>query len=78
MVYALDVLSVPRRIDVVKQPQMLRFEKAVRAGVLASLVGVVLVAVAPLQSPLRTLGGLVVVVGWLAAAWSLHRYGRAR
>ena len=55
---------------------MRRFEKATRAGVVASVVGVVLASVAPLQSVARPLGGVLVVAGWLASAWSLHRYGR--
>ena len=53
------------------------FEKATRAGVVTSIVGVAVVALAPLDSALRTAGGLLLLAGWAVAAWGLHRYGRA-
>ena len=59
-----------------KKPEMLRFEKATRAGIVLAMAGVVLVALAPLQSLVRTLGGVAVVAGWALGAWGLHRYGR--
>lgn len=52
-------------------------EKAVRAGIAASVAGILVVAIAPLDSIVRSAGGVLVLGGWVAAAWSMHRYGRA-
>lgn len=61
--------SAPRKgIDV---------EKSVRVGLAVAVAGVLVVALVPLDSALRTLGGGLLLCGWLAAAWGLHRYGRA-
>ena len=56
---------------------MSSLEKAVRAGIAASVAGVLVVALAPLDSIVRSAGGVLLLGGWVAAAWSLHRYGRA-
>lgn len=53
------------------------FEKATRAGIAASIAGVVVVALAPVDSALRSAGGVLLLAGWAVAAWGLHRYGRA-
>ena len=55
------------------------------AGALVSALGIAIAATAPvLGTPgsdrTRTqeaLGGLVVLLGWAALAWAIHRYGRA-
>ncbi len=55
------------------------------AGALVSALGIAVAATAPvLGAPgsdrTRTqeaLGGLVVLLGWAALAWAIHRYGRA-
>lgn len=60
-----------------KTPPMNSFEKATRGGIAASIAGVVVVALAPVDSTLRSAGGVLLLAGWLAAAWGLHRYGRA-
>lgn len=55
---------------------MTPFEKATRAGIAAAMTGIVLVALAPIDSALRPGGGVLLLAGWLVGAWGLHRYGR--
>lgn len=56
---------------------MLSHEKTARIGLGFAVLGVLGVALAPLTSPLRTAFGVVLLAGWLGAAWGLHRFGRA-
>ncbi len=55
---------------------MTRFEKATQIGIATSMAGIAVVALAPIDSALRTGGGVALLAGWLLGAWGLHRYGR--
>ena len=55
---------------------MSRSESLLRLGLVATVLGIVIAATASLQSAQRNVGGVLVVAGWLAAAYGLHRYGR--
>lgn len=52
-------------------------EKLVRLGFVLAIAGMLLAALAPLDSTSRTLGGALLLSGWALAGYSLHRYGRA-
>lgn len=50
----------------------LRPERLLFAGMLASALGVIVAAtIRP------TVGGVILIVGWLVAIWGLHSFGRA-